>query len=190
MMSHEYEEMPQKYFILGEWNLTNRFTYDDNLGLYDLQIFDIQNRHRFYYQMKEFGLPLSSSSFCTAFSENNQRNKLIQRHVCHNQCFWDPQQCFLEESHSGNLADLMSKEFHDIFISSFIQQFDRDFSDKIDLSPTGGLGHYPSIGLNKLIEDLGITTKVTYVVDKAVNFDNLSKEFRDTIPVRLLYVLE
>jgi hypothetical protein len=191
MMSHEYEEMPQKYFILDEWNLTNRFSYDDNLGFCDLKIFDMQNRHRFYYQMEEFGLPWNSSAFCTAFSENSQRNRLIQRHLCHKQCFWDPQQCFLEESHSGNLADLMSKEFHDIFGSSFVEQFDRDLSAKIDWSPTGGLGHYPSIGLNKLIEDLGITTKVTYDSDNfAINFDNLSRGFRDIIPVRPLYILE
>ena len=190
-MSHEYEEMPQKYFILDEWNFTNRFTYDDNFGFCDVKIFDMQNRHRFYYQMKEYGLPCSSSSFCTAFSENNRRNRLIQRHVCHKQCFWDPQQCFLEDSHSGNLTDLMSKDFHDLFGSSFTEQFNRDFSDKIDWSPTGGLGHYPSIGLNKLIEDLGITTKVSYDSENsAINFDNLSREFRDTIPVRPLYVVE
>ena len=85
----------------------------------------------------------------------------------------------------------MSKEFHDIFGSSFVEQFDRDFSAKIDWSTTGGLGHYPSIGLNKLIEDLGITTKLTYDGDKfAINFDNLSREFRDIIPVRPLYLLE
>ena len=114
-------------------------------------------------------------NMCILHFENSQRNRLIQRHLCHNQCFWGPQQCFLEESHSGNLADLKSKEYHDIFGKSFVEQFDRDFSAKIDWSTTGGLGHYPSIGLNKLIEDLGITTKLTYDGDKfAINFDNLS----------------
>ena len=45
--------------------------------------------------------------------------------------------------------------------------------------------------ISKLIEDLGITTKLTYDGDKfAINFDNLSREFRDIIPVRPLYVLE
>ena len=54
MMSHEYEDVPQKYFILDEWNLTNRFSYDENLGFCDLKIFGMQNKHRFYYQMEEF----------------------------------------------------------------------------------------------------------------------------------------
>jgi hypothetical protein len=70
-------------------------------------------------------------------------------------------------------------------------QFDKSFSDKIDWSLTGGLGHYPSIGLWKLIEEMGITTKQAYNSDQyAVNFNNLCREFRDNIPVRPLFVME
>ena len=193
-MSYEYSDRHSKYrnFSVEEWNLKNSFSYDDHFGFSDLKIFDMQNNHRFYSQLKDFGLPWDSSSFCTAFSENSRRNRLIQRHLCQNLCFWDPQQCFLENSHSGNLADLMHKDFHDGFSPSFQKQFERNYSSKIDWSPTGGPGlYYPTIGLKKLIEELGITTKLTYDGDKyAVNFDNLKREFRDSIPVRPLYVME
>ena len=74
MMSHEYEDVPQKYFILDEWNLTNRFSYDENLGFCDLKIFEMQNKHGNKYQMEEFGLPWRSSAFCTAFSEKKTAN--------------------------------------------------------------------------------------------------------------------
>ena len=119
-MSYEYSKY--RNFSVEEWNLKNSFSYDDHFGFSDLKIFDMQNRHRFYSQLKDFGLPWDSSSFCTAFSENSQRNRLIQRHLCQKLCFWDPQQCFLDDSHSGNLADLMHKDFHDIFSSSFTEQ--------------------------------------------------------------------
>ena len=86
----------------------------------------------------------------------------------------------------------MHKDFHDIFSSSFTEQFGRNYSSKIDWSPTGGPGlNYPTIGLNKLIEELGITSQLTYDGDNyAVNFENLKREFRDSIPVRPLYLME
>ena len=61
---------------------------------------------------------------------------------------------------SGNLADIMNKDFHDNFNPSFTEQFSRNFTEKIDWTPTGGPGiNYPTIGVNNLIENLGITTK-------------------------------
>ena len=55
----------------------------------------------------------------------------------------------------------------------------------------GGLGHYPNIGLNRLIEEIGITTNLRYDFDgNAVKFENLSKELRNSIPDRPLYVME
>jgi hypothetical protein len=143
--------------------------------------------------MKEqFGLPIDGIlGLCTDFSTNNKRNRLIQMHLCPKSCFWDPMHCFLEQTHSGNVADLMKKSYHDKFNPSFAAQFGRNFTGKIDWSLTGVLGHYPSKGLMALIEELGITTKLTYDNNQcAVNLDNLSREYRDNIPVQPLYVLE
>ena len=117
---------------------------------------------------------------------------LYQRNLCQKLCFWDPKQCFLDDSHSGNLADLMHKDVHDIFSSSFTEQFGRNYSSKIDWSPTGGpCLKYPTIGRNKLIEEFGITSKLTYDGDNyAFKFENLKREFEDSIPVRPLYLME
>ena len=85
----------------------------------------------------------------------------------------------------------MHKGFHEQFNPAFSEQFSRIFRDKIDWAPTGGLGNYPSIGLKKLIEEIGITTNLSYDADHyAVNFENLSKEFRNSIPDRPFYVME
>ena len=55
--------------------------------------------------------------------------------------------------------------------------------DKIDWTPTGGLGHFPTIGLNRLIDEIGITTDLIYDSNGySVNFDNLSRELRNGIP--------
>ena len=193
-MMSSYAKRPSKYKNLTaeEWDLKNSFSFDDNHGFSDLKILKMQNGHRFSYMEEHFGLPPDGIlGFCTAFSTNNKRNRLIQRHLCPDSCFWDPRHCFLEETHSGNLTDLMKKSYHDKFNPSFAAQFGRNFTGKIDWSLTGGLGHYPSKGLWALIENLGITTKLTYENNEySVNFDNLSREFRDNIPVRPLYVLE
>ena len=84
----------------------------------------------------------------------------------------------------------MHKDFHDQFNPDFLKQFDRSFTDKIDWAPTGGLGHFPSIGLNKLIDELGITARLKYN-DKtfAINFENLNRESWSSIPNILLYVI-
>ena len=189
----KYSDRLPKYkdFTEEEWDFKTSFTYDDYFGFSDLRIFNAQNNHRYDYMWDDFGIPPELASFCNAFNTNRQRHRLIQRHLCSNLCFWDPQECFLEDSHSGNLTDLMHKDFHDQFNPAFTQQFNRNFKDKIDWAPTGGLGHFPSIGLNKLIEELGITTKLIYNTDKhAVNFDNLNRDFWNSIPVRPLYVME
>ena len=174
-----------------EWDLKNTFSYDDYFGFSDLRIFKIQNSHRIHYMWDDFGISRDSASLCNAFNTNRGRHRHIQRHLCSNRCFWDPQECFLEDFHSGNLQDLMHKDFHDQFNPDFLKQFDRSFTDKIDWAPTGGLGHFPSIGLNRLIDELGITTKLEYNDENyAINFDNLNREFWNSIPDRPLYVLE
>ena len=69
----------------------------------------------------------------------------------------------------------MKKSFHDTFNPAFASQFNRVYAGKIDWSLNGGVGNFPSFGLKKLIEDLGITSKISYYTDGlAVNSDNLS----------------
>ena len=97
----------------------------------------------------------------------------------------------MEDSQSGNLSDLLHKDFHEQFNPAFSEEFNRTFTDKIDWTPTGGLGHYPSIGLNKLIEEIGIPTNLRYDSDdNAVNLKTLTKELRNGIPDRPLYIME
>ena len=174
-------------FTEFEWRLKKTFTFDDYKDFSDLKIYEKQNDHRFSTQFTEFGLPWTS--FC--FTKNSRRNSFIQRHLCENYCFWDPKVCFFENSHSGNLFDLMDKKFHRRFNPLFEEQFNRNYSGKIDWSLTGGIGNYPNKGLYKLIEELGITTKLQYSSDGcAVNFDNLKRELRDDDPIRPFYVFE
>ena len=191
--SVSYSERHPKYkhFTQEEWNMKTSYSYDDYFGFSDLKIFRMQNNHRNYYMWDVFGVPPDSASFCTAFNTNRKRTRLIQRHLCNNMCFWDPQKCLLEDSHSGNLSDLMHRDFHEQFNPAFSGEFKRIFMGKIDWTPTGGLGHFPTIGLNRLIEEIGITTNLRYDFDgNAVKFENLSKELRNSIPDRPLYVME
>jgi hypothetical protein len=108
---------------------------------------------------KHFGLPVNFG-FSRDLCVNKKRNRLLQRHLCQDNCFWNPQICFLEQEHSGNLVDLMNKSFHDTFNPAFASQFNRVYAGKIDWSLNGGVGNFPSFGLKKLIEDLGITSKI------------------------------
>ena len=171
--------------------MINSYTYDDYHGFSDIQLYDMQNDNRWDNMWHNFDIHPYPGSFCTAFNSNLDRNKLIQRHLCDNNCFWNPRHCFLSDSHSGNLTDLMHKSFHDRFNPDFKEQFNRDFGEKIDWAPTGGLGHYPGIGLKKFMKDLGITTKLVYNSENyAINFDNLCRQFRDSMPVRPLFIME
>ena len=191
--SVSYSERHPKYkhFTQEEWNMKTSYSYDDYFGFSDLKIFRMQNNHRNYYMWDVFGVPPDSASFCTAFNTDRKRTRLIQRHLCNNMCFWDPHKCLWEDSHSGNPSDLLHKDFHEQFNPAFSEEFKRTFMDKIDWTPTGGLGHFPTIGLNRLIDDIGITTNLRYDSNgNAVNFENLSKELRNSIPDRPLYVME
>jgi hypothetical protein len=193
-MPYLYENRDSKYrkFSEREWRWKNTFSYDDHKGFSDLKIIGMQNADRFYNMEDKYGLPPDGIlGFCTAFSMNNKRNRQVQRLLCPNKCYWNPQPCFLEKSHSGNLTDLMKKSFHDLFNPFFKSQFSKSKTSKIDWSLTGGVGHYPSQGLKKLLEGLGISTILSYDDNEyAINFDNLSREFRDSDPVRPLYIME
>ena len=164
MSSYLYENRSSKYkhFNECEWNLKNAFSYDDRKGFSDLKIFTIQNNYRFSEMNDKYGLPFQSG-FCADFSMDNKRNRLIQRYLCPEKCFWNPQVCFLDKSHSRNLAHLMRKAFHDNFNPDFEAQFNKSNSLKLDWTLSGGLlGYFPSQGLNNLIEGLGITSDLSY----------------------------
>ena len=161
-----FSERPRECdnFTSEEWSFVHTFTYDDKEEFNDLRIIMMQNNHRLYYMWDDLGIPPDTSSFCTAFNRNRDRTRLIQRHLCNNQCFWTPLDCFFSDSHSGNLEDIMHKDFHELFNPEFKQQFNRTFTGKIDWAPTGN--QFPSVGLKKLIDELGITTILSYNEDQ------------------------
>ena len=99
-----------------------------------------------------FGLPVNVG-FCRDFCVNN-------RHLCQENCFWNPQICFLEQAHSGNLVHLMKRSFLDTFNPAFASQFNRVYAGKIDWSLNGGVGNFPSFGLKKLIDDKVVTAQL------------------------------
>ena len=72
------------------FHLKNAFSYDDRKGFSDLKIFTIQNNYRFSEMNDKYGLPFQSG-FCADFSMDNKRNRLIQRYLCPEKCFWNPQ---------------------------------------------------------------------------------------------------
>jgi hypothetical protein len=180
MSRYLYENRSSKYKQWNEceWNLKNTFSYDDRKGFSDLRILTIQIQDRFSEINEKYGLPFQFG-FCVDFSVDNKRNRLIQRYLCPNKCFWNPQSCFLDTSHSGNLAHLMRKSLHDNFSPDFESQFDTNKPLKLDWSLSGGLkGYFPSQGLKNLIESLGITSKLLYDDQgSTVNFDNLCRKF-------------
>ena len=129
-----YSDRDSEYqdFTEEEWNMFNSYSYDDYQGFSDLKLFNIQNNTRNYKIWDNFDIHPYPGSFCIDFNTNCDRNRLIQRHLCDSQCFWNPRQCFLSNSHSGNLEDLMQKSFHDKFNPDFKKQFERVFVEKID----------------------------------------------------------
>ena len=116
-----YSERPEecRNFTPEEWTFVNTYTYDTEPEFNDLRIFTMQNNYRWYYMWDELGIPPDTASFCTAFNKNRERTRLIQRHLCIKECFWNPQDCFLTDCHSGNLEDIMHKDFHENFNPEF-----------------------------------------------------------------------
>ena len=84
-----FSERPRECdnFTSEEWSFVHTFTYDDKEEFNDLRIIMMQNNHRLYYMWDDLGIPPDTSSFCTAFNRNRDRTRLIQRHLCNNQCF-------------------------------------------------------------------------------------------------------
>jgi hypothetical protein len=76
---------------------------------------------------------------------------------------------------------LIFKLFHNKFNPFFIEQFHNKQANKIDWSLTGGLGHYPSQGLKILLVGLGISSKLSYGDDNAI--DNLRRDLPVIEPV-------
>ena len=84
---------------------------------------------------------------------DTDQEKFLQRRLCNNFCNWDPSKCFLEDSHSGNLSDLMNKSFHDQFNPGLKELF---MQDKSNLQLKEDNEHHPR--LSELITELGKPT--------------------------------
>ena len=104
-----------KYFTEQEWKIKKSFSYDVYKSFSDLKILKMQNIQRFVDMEENFGLPVNFG-FCRDFCVNNKRNRLIQRHLCPEKCFWNPRVCLFDDTHSGDLVDLMTNSFHDTFV--------------------------------------------------------------------------
>ena len=108
----------------------------------------------------------------------------MQRRICKNKCNWDPSQCFLEDSHSGSLKDIMRKEFLEQYDPGFSSKFNHDKTNlRLQLDEDG----HPKI--SELVEQLGISSELVYDKEGSpVNFDNITDKFRNED--RPLYILE
>ena len=103
---------PQKSKL--EKNLLSRFSFDKHREFSDLRIFSLQNSRRFCGLLDLLRFPCQpfySSIFC-----------------CLNYCNWNPSRCFLEDSHSGKLEDLMTEVFHSSYNPEFASQFSEESS--------------------------------------------------------------
>ena len=72
--------------------------------------------------------------------------------------FWDPSKCFLEDSHSGKLEDLMSETFH----SSDNPEFRNHFSAETKTHQIVYESKYSPPNLTIFLEELGISSKLQY----------------------------
>ena len=163
-----------------EKNLKRKFTFDDHWKEFsDLRIYKMQSTQRFYSLQSLVKFP-SQPFFSSIFSVFNSKTagyrveRFLQRRFCLNFCTWNPTVCFLEDSHSGCLEDLMSAEFHKLHNPDFEYKFNQQTETPkliydVKNSPPN---------MNKLLQELGISSSLTYIHGKAVNFDYLGREFR------------
>ena len=137
-----------------ERKLKSKFSFDNKWKEFsDVRLYDIQNSERFHelYQTLKFPfLPLYSSILCCA-NKKSQRFKFerfVQRKICHKFCYWNPSNCFLEDSHSGKFEDLMSEELHNLHNPEFKDQFSEEYIYPQLVYP----GRYNPPYVNKLID--------------------------------------
>ena len=117
-----------------ESRMRKKFTFDRNKyrEFPDLRIFSIQSSYRYHKNFKHIlkfpNIPLYDSLFCVfGRSYTGYRaERFLQRRICTHNCNWDPSQCFLEDSHSGRLKDLMRTEFLDQYNPEFSHKFTHD----------------------------------------------------------------
>ena len=175
-----------------EQKILRRFTFDRHPKYKewnDIRVYQKQTSYRFYglVDLLKFPyIPLFSSVFSVLNAKHNgyRTEKFLQRRICQNLCNWDPSKCFLENSHSGKLSDLMHKSFHNLHNPEFESKFEED---KSHLRLQEDEEHHPK--LFELIDSLGISSKLTYNIENsAVNFDYLTKQFRDD--ERPLFIME
>ena len=131
----------------------------------DLRVYQTQNSYRFsklLEVLKAPFIPLYNSVICV-FNPRDygfRPEKYLQRRLCSQACNWDPTKCFLEDSHGGNLSDIMKKSFHDQFNPAFERSF---VEEKYQLRLKEDEDHHPRI--YELIKDLGefkFTYKIQY----------------------------
>ena len=165
-----------------ERSLRSKFTFDQyHKEFNDVRIFQMQSRERFQSLkslLKFPTVPFYSTIFsCFNKSEDRFRaERFIQRRFCLNSCYWDPTICFLEDSHSGSLQDLMKQEFLNLYNPAFERQFPKE--EKTCQLVYDPKGLYPP-NLNKFIAELGISSVLTFKDGKAVNFDYLTRQLRN-----------
>ena len=112
----------------AERKLKAQFSFDVHKEFSDVRIYSMQNRRRFsnLFELLKFPCqPIFSSIFCI-FNFKLYRYKperFLQRRLCLDICNWNPGPCFLEDNHSRNLKDLMSKEFHQLYNPEFVARF-------------------------------------------------------------------
>ena len=123
-------ELPRQKTLL-ERQLLSKFSFDKKYREFsDLKIYTHQNSSRFHYLLQLLKFPCQPffTSIFNSFnitSYNLKPQKLLQRRLCLEFCNWNPSNCFLEDSHSGNLRDLMTKDFHNSFEPEFESQFSK-----------------------------------------------------------------
>ena len=173
--------LPKVYNLSKEdRKLMSKFSFDDHKEFSDIKIFKMQSTHRFYNLKSLIKFPCQPffSSIFSVFSSRTDSYRLerfIQRRICLKSCNWNPRVCFLEDSHSGNLKDLMKQEFHNLYNPDFQSKFDKE-KTTCKLICEGGF--YPP-NMNSLIEELGVSSTLDYENGNALNFDYLTKEFRN-----------
>ena len=174
--------------------LRHTYSFDDFKEFNDVRIFKMQSEERFYslhHLLKFPSQPFFSSIFSVFNSKTDglRVERFLQRRFCMNFCNWNPSVCFLEDSHSGCLGDLMSEDFHKLHSPGFQAQFSQvQKRCKLFYPPMRNSNLFHPPRMNKLLDELGISSTLSYRDGKAVNFDYLTKEFRNF--ERPLYLLE
>ena len=169
--------LPQKSKL--EKSIMSKFSFDKHNEFSDVQLFTLQNSGRFFNLLDLLKFPrqpLQSSIFCCFYTKSYRckPQRFLQRRICVDCCYWDPSKCFLEDSHSGKLEDLMSETFH----SSYNPEFRNHFSAETKTHQIVYESKYSPPNLTIFFEELGISSKLQYKDGFAVNLDYLSDQNR------------